>query len=120
MELRVSVLIDAKIPRRFWELGPETFSGNQDALQTCMRFVKTVLKSLRLNSSCDSLVIQGHECSGKTFLGSFILKCLLSRNYGALYTTLNDLGKHHLGQETDTGFRNLYGSGTQVLFVDDN
>lgn len=104
MELNTDALIEARIPKRFWTLGADTFPGEPKILAQVSKYVKTQL-SIRNGAG---LRFEGPPQSGKTFLATYALKLLMAHGMSATYFSLEDLADAYfsrLDASTDS-FRN--------------
>lgn len=116
IELTLELLNESQIPQRFWPLGFQTYEGNPDALSAVLRFIK---RSRVARSAGVGIFLTGHPQSFKTFLGTFILKCVMHRGFSARYTTLSDVSQEYFGEgETNHTMRQLYGA-VDFVFIDD-
>lgn len=101
--LTTEALEEANIPRRFWKMGRNDYFGSSRALKACESYIHESMKAYKRGLS---LLIQGETDSGKTWLISYVLRCLLAQNegYTVFYTTLDDLTEYMIRPEKDERF----------------
>lgn len=116
--LSSDALRTAGIPRLFWTLGLDSFPGDPNACDFVRKYIRSFKKSRTVGAG---FFIQGGPCSGKTFLGTFVLKMALVSCQNVRYTTLSDLTQQLLGSSEHRGISipNAYGTTVDFLFVDD-
>lgn len=83
--LQKSLLRDARIPAKFWNLGTNTYLGCSQALKACKHYLDTD------GANVPGLLFNGKAASCKTFLATYVLKCLMARGKIAAYYTTDDL-----------------------------
>lgn len=111
------VLAETGIPRKFWPYDLRHFSGSDSAVKACSKYIR---KSKIAFQNGVHLFLTGNVNSGKTFLGTFILKCILVKGHSVKYTTLVDISRDYVGDgETRHSLRKLYLDSADFLFIDD-
>lgn len=88
IQLTKVILESCNIPRAFWEMGADTYPGDQNALRMCEKYIE---KMEVMYSTGGGLCLRGMRESGRTFLMTYVLKCLIAKGYGVYYLTLDDL-----------------------------
>lgn len=117
IRLSRDVLEETGIPKKFWPLDLSSFCGSDVAVKACVRYIQ---KSQKVFHNGVSLFLFGPVNSGKTFLGTFILKCILVRGFSVKYTTLPEISRDYVGDgETAHTLKQLYLNSANFLFVDD-
>jgi DNA replication protein DnaC len=88
LALNFDLLRDAAIPKAFWGLGAETYWGDKRALDLANNYIESCFK---VSESGVSLVFAGPHASCKTFLVTYILRCLMVRRFDVKYSSLDQL-----------------------------
>lgn len=110
------LLTESAIPKKFWRLDINSYIGNRDAVLAVVKYIKQFDTAYQTGVG---MFFTGHSQSCKTFLGTFVLKCLIARGRTVRYTTLADVVREYFGEgETNHTMRQLYNS-ADVVFVDD-
>lgn len=111
------LLAETGIPKKFWAYDLREFSGSDSAVRACVWYIK------KAKVACQNgvhLFLAGPVNSGKTFLGTFVLKCVLVKGFTVKYTTLVDISRDYVGDgETKHSLRKLYLDSADFLFIDD-
>lgn len=81
-------LIEANIPRRFWTFSRDDYFGEEAALTACEQYVTKAKKAYERGLG---LILRGLPESGKTCLLTYVLRCLMAKDFSVYYTTLDDL-----------------------------
>ncbi len=116
IELSVELLAEANIPQKFWPFDLSTFGGNPKAKDLVVQYIK---KAQDARVSGVGIFLCGCAQTFKTFLGTYILKCVLHRGYSVRYTSLPDIAREHFVEgDTNYTIRQLYGS-VDFVFIDD-
>lgn len=84
MELSKALLKDSRIPTKFWEMGTDTYLGSKRALNACKHY-------LSVKGKPPGLMFIGKASSCKTFLATYVLKCLMAQGKIVAYYTTDDL-----------------------------
>lgn len=92
----------AQIPRRFWNLSKEDYYGSPKALKVVEQYVSNKQKVWK-KGTC--LIFNGEENSGKTFLITYALRCLMAYKYPVRYTTMADLTEAMMRPDLIRNFR---------------
>src|SRR5688572_30449175 len=95
--LNTDLLQDVKIPKKFWELGKDTFPGQKDVMAQADHYVLNF--GHEKNNHVVGLLFVGPSKSFKTFLATYILKCLLVRGVSVKYFTAESLTDAYLLRE---------------------
>jgi DNA replication protein DnaC len=96
-KLNKDLLKDAAIPKKFWPLGAKTYFGDHAALQKADNYVSKFSKAY---SEGVGLFVTGAPYTLKTFLLTYILKCLMHEGYSTLYCTLDELYEYYMQEES--------------------
>ncbi len=88
LQLTQEALEDARLPKAFWPLGSDTYFGNRLALKQSEHYIRKHAEAL---ASGTGLLLIGPPSSLKTFLLTYILRCLLAKGHSVRYTTLDEL-----------------------------
>lgn len=116
-QLSAELLEEARIPKKYWSLGLTDYVATDDsARRLVIRFIK---RFGRFRVSGGGIFFSGPSETGKTFLGTFILKCLLAHGHNVMYVKLYDLSQEYLGATVeDLTLRQRYGPHTDCVLVD--
>lgn len=95
--LNADLLKDANIPKKFWQLGRDTYIGDKDSL---MRVEKYVMKFESAYGDGVGLLLSGPTQSCKTFLATYALKCLLKRGMQVAYFSMDELFELYIGGDS--------------------
>lgn len=116
IRLSAELLREANIPRRFWEFGVEDFYGPPAALETARRYVKRFEQARDRGTG---LYLHGPPESGKTFLGTLVLRCLMAEGFNVAYVTLHELAQQYLNKDgVGRTLRQRYGADLDCVFLD--
>ncbi len=88
LELRSELLEDARIPKKYWTEDISGYIGAGAALVRAHRYTSNWKKALGF---CVGLCFYGPANSQKSLLLTHVLKCVLSKGYGGLYVTANEV-----------------------------
>jgi DNA replication protein DnaC len=88
IKINSDLLKDANIPKRFWKLGRDTYFGDAKALKRVEHYVKNFDEA---HEKGVGLLFVGPSQSCKTFLASYVLKCLLAVGLQVAYYSLDEL-----------------------------
>lgn len=87
------ILAEARIPLKFWNLLPATFSGTSASLEMASQFLERALA----HPSEIGVLFEGGPRSGKTFLACWLLRGFLS-SFPGMYTTHAALADIYMGK----------------------
>lgn len=113
LSLRREVLEEANIPEAFWPLGADTYPGTPESLESINKYVK---ESKFAAEHSLGLLIRGPTESFKTFLITYVLKCLSHQGWEVYYCKFRDSCDRYFDNEID--FSTLY-SCSNFLAIDD-
>jgi DNA replication protein DnaC len=116
LTLNTDILTESGIPEKFWNYGADTYLGSTDALLTSNLYVRGCERMLSSNMG---LMFIGEHQSCKTFLLTYVLKCLLAKGHSVRYITLKHLTDLMIGavEERERSFR-VVSTDAQFLGVD--
>lgn len=81
-------LTDANVPRRFWKSSRDEFFGAEKSLRVCEKYIQGASRAYKRGLG---LLFYGDPETGKTWLISYVLRCLLAKGYSTYYSTLDDV-----------------------------
>lgn len=82
LTLNSELLTEAYIPKAYWSLGHKTYKGSPEALEKIHTYIR---KESFAHSHGVGLLIRGPAESYKTFLLTYVLKCLLAKGRDVSY-----------------------------------
>jgi DNA replication protein DnaC len=88
LSVSLDVLEESKIPQKYWHLSVDTYEGDKDALSEVSKYLKHVEENFE---NGQGLFIRGPLHSHKTFLLTYALKVLLSKDYDCRYLKIREL-----------------------------
>lgn len=98
ISLTVELLTEMNVPKAFWSLGRDDYFGNPQALQQAEEYIRRVASAIKRGTG---LCFYGTEDSGKTFLLTYVIRCLASKGYLGHYLTLEEATSLHFDRESD-------------------
>lgn len=109
--LSVDLLQECAIPRKFWALGADTYSGSAKALAQADAYVKHSAKNQA------GAYVYGPSGTYKTFLLTYILRCLLAQGSNVMYANMKDLPGQLFGEDSAEFRQQCFGC--SFIAVDD-
>src|SRR6185369_2230804 len=88
LSLSSELLVESSIPSDFWELGCDTYWGDDEARKKVEKYVRDSEANLKKGLG---LFITGNAYSCKTFLLTYALRLLMVKHYNVCYSKLFDL-----------------------------
>ncbi len=102
ISLTRELLKESGIPERFWAFGRNDYFGEANAIKQTEKFVTEAKEAIKGGVG---LLFVGMRDSGKSFLMTYALKCLLSKGYNCQYASLEDLKEAHFDEDPQSFFR---------------
>jgi hypothetical protein len=94
----MDLLEETKIPKKFWGLGADTYIGQKDVLEQADHYIRKFGHRNKTLSIVGILFV-GPPNSFKTFLSTYVLKCLMIRGVSVKYFTAESLTDAYLLRE---------------------
>lgn len=116
-KLNTDLLRDVGIPKKFWELGKDTYPGDPRCLKQAEHYVlnfnDAIAKGVGLRFS-------GPTKSYRTFLATYVMKCLLIRGASTRYFSLDNLYELYVGSDDEAAGQGFLSNFKADLIVLDN
>lgn len=100
LSLSVELLQEMNVPEAFWPLGRDQYFGSVPALNTAEDYILRAEAALRKGAG---LCFYGSADSGKTFLLTYVVRCLAARGFSGHYLTLEEATNLRFDRDGDGG-----------------
>lgn len=109
-------LTEARIPKRFWNLDRKDYFGKKSSLEQVENYIRRAPKAYRTGVG---LLFVGDRDCGKTFLLTYLLRCLMLQKFTVAYYTMDEITTIMTAPEADDEKFNVKFSAPHFLGLDD-
>lgn len=101
MDLAIVRLVEAGVPKKFYDLRAETFPGESETFEAFQKLAQAFLE--RKNQKRPYLFLRGPALSGKTFLGTLLLRAYMAvfKESKVKYVTVDSLTDMFYGESRE-------------------